>query len=215
MYEENSGFEVTAQAGRKGGWKVALNPESLTVTAADGSESFEISRSDAEEKVEIRGGSLSEPFLVIRVPKQILFKIGKTQAAAVKQWLGPPTFKGLKIALKRRLKWSIPIAILFIVTSLPLPGDPEAGIEALPFDPVSAFLGVVLLGIALLAKIRPMRILFMVDAFWFFLLALRVTGGVIRGTSLLWLIAVVFLLFAAFGGISEYNRFAAMTDQTN
>jgi hypothetical protein len=215
MYEENSGFEVTAQAGCKGVWKVALNPESLTVTAADGSESFKISRPDAEEKVEIWGSNFSEPFLVIRVPKQILFKMGKTQAAAVKQWMGPPTFRGLKIALKRRLKWSIPIAILFIVISLPLPGDPEAGIEAVPFDPVSAFLGVVLLGIALLAKIRPMRILFIVDASWFFLLALRVTLGVIRGTSLLWLIAVVILLFAAFGSISEYNRFAAMTDQND
>lgn len=215
MYEESGGFEVAAQSGRKGVWKVALNPESLTVTAADGSEFFEISRSDADEKIEIRRIGLSEPFLVIRVPKQILFKMGKTQAAAVKQWLGPPTFMGLKIALKRRLKWSIPIAILFIVTSLPLPGDPETGIEAVPFDPVSAFLGVVLLGMALLAKIRPMRILFIVDAFWFFLLALRVAGGVIRGTSLLWLIVVVFLLFAAFGSISEYNRFASMTNQTD
>jgi hypothetical protein len=168
MDEETGSFDVVAQGGgRKGTWNVSLNPGSLTVTAADGSESFEILRPDAEEKIEIRGASLSEPFLVIHVPKQIMFKMQKTHAETVKQWMGPPTFKGLKIALKRKLKWSIPIAILFIVTSIPLPGDPEAGREPMPFDPVSLFLGVVMLGIALLSKIRPGRNLLLVYALYF------------------------------------------------
>jgi hypothetical protein len=216
MNEGTGSFDVVAQGGgRKGTWKVILSPESLTVTAADGSESFEILRDDAEEKIEIRGASLSEPFLVIHVPKQIMFKMQKTHSETVKQWMGPPTLKGLKIALKRRLKWSIPLAILFIVTSIPWSGNPEAGIETIPFDPVSLFLGVVLLGIVLLSKIRPKRNLFLVDASWFFILAVLVTVKVIRGDSLLWLIALVLLLFGAFGGISEYKRFASMTNQTD
>jgi hypothetical protein len=215
MDEQTGSFEVVAQAGgRKGTWNVSMNPESLTVTAADGNESFEILRGDREEKIEIRGAGFGESFLVIHVPKQITFKMQKTDSETVKQWLGPPTFKGLKIALKRRLKWCIPIAILFIVTSFPLPVDPEAGLAALPFDPVSLFLGVVLLGIALVSNIRPARNLFLVDAFWFFLLAAKVTVQVIQGDSLLWLIAIVFMVLTGFGGISEYKRFATMTNQT-
>lgn len=216
MNEETGSFDVTAQGGgHKGAWNVSLNPESLGITAADGSESFEILRSDAEEKIEIRGAGVSEPFLVIHVPKKITFKIQKTHSETVKQWMGPPTFKGLKIALKRRLKGALPIAALFIFTSLPLPGDPEAGIEALPFDPISLFIGVALLGIALLAKIRPGRNLFLVVAVLFSLLAIGKTVEVIQGDGVWWLVLVVLLVFGAFESISEYKRFASMTNQTD
>lgn len=153
---ESVSFELKATR-RKGIWTISLGQDTLTLTAVDGNESFELTRPDAEEKIVLFEPRASfanvKPSLIVRIPKRKLsFKLEHAQAASLKQWLGPPTIRGLKVALKRRLRWCIPFGILWILGSLPLPADPEAGTEAIPFDILGAFLGVSLISLSILAE---------------------------------------------------------------
>lgn len=209
---ESSTFEVVAEAGRKGTWTVSLNTDSLTLAAVDGAESFQIPRAEAEEKAELRESRLTNPFLIVSIPKKkVIFKLNRTQADSFKDWLGPPTMIGLRAALKPRLRWSLPIGILFVVASLPLPANPEAGLEAVPFDPVLGLFGVSLLVLSILTRIWHQRILFLLDGIWFSLLALHVAAGVLRGDSSWWAIVVILLIIGAKSGFSEYRRFASLS----
>lgn len=211
---KSSTFEVTAQAGRKGVWRVTLDKEALTLAAVNGDESFRIMRADAEEKTELRESRFIDPLLVVSIPKKkAIFKLERAEAASLREWLGPPTIRGLEVALRRRLHWCLPIGILFVVTSIPLPADPVAGIEAVPFDAVSAFLGVSLLALSVLTRICPRRVLFLLDGVWFSLAALNLAVDIFRGHSPWWAILVIILILGARGGFSEYQRFASVSHQ--
>ena len=227
MNEANT-FLVSAEAARKGIckgiWKVTLEADALTLAAVDGpdiqrlgglhlharSESIQILRADAEEKIVLHEW-LSFKNLVITIQKEkVVIGLERSQFALLKEWLGPPTIRGLKVALKKRLNWCLPIGILFVLTSIPLPADPEVGLEAVPFDAVSAFLGASLIAITILARIWFRRILFLLDGVWLSLLALDATVGIFRGDSLWWAISVIALILGAKGGFSEYQRFASV-----
>jgi len=215
MNEANT-FLVSAEANRKGIckgiWKVTLEADALTLAAVDGppSESIQILRADAEEKIELHEW-LFVRMLVITIQKErVDVELERSQVALLKEWLGPPTIRRLKVALRRRLKWCLPVGIMFVFTSIPLPADPEVGLEAVPFDAVSAFLGASLIAITILTRIWFRRILFLLDGVWFSLLALDVTVGIFRGDSLWWAISVIALILGAKGGFSEYQRFASV-----
>jgi len=213
---EGTSFEARALAGRKGVWRVSLDAETFTLAAADSDESFQVLRVDVEERVELQEPPFTKPFLVVKIPKKkkVVLKLERAQAAAFREWLGPPTIRGLKVALRQRFRWCLAIGILFVVTSIPLPADPEAGIEAIPFDAVAAFLGVSLAGIAILARVWPRRVFFLLDGIWFVLLALDGAIDVFHGdTWWWWCIVVVGLILLARGGISRYQRFASVSYQ--
>ncbi len=215
MNEANT-FLVSAEAARKGIckgiWEVTLEADALTLAAVDGppSESIQILRADAEEKIVLHEW-LSFKNLVITIQKEkVVIGLERSQFALLKEWLGPPTIRGLKVALKKRLNWCLPIGILFVLTSIPLPANPEVGLEAVPFDAVSAFLGASLIAITILARIWFRRILFLLDGVWLSLLALDATVGIFRGDSLWWAISVIGLIFVAIGSFLEYQRFASV-----
>ena len=203
-------IDAAAQAGRKGAWTITLGAESLTFAAVAGDESFEITRIDTEEKTELRNPGSGNPLFIVSIPKKIIFKLESAQAATLDGWLGPPTIKGLKIALRRRLRWGLPIGILFVFSSIPLSADPGAGLEAVPFDALSAFLGASLIFISFLSRIWPRRILFLMDSVWFSLLALDVAVDIFRGASILWIFLVCVLFLGAKGSLMEYRRFASV-----
>ena len=213
MNEANT-FLVSAEANRKGIgkgiWKVTLEADALTLAAVDGppSESIQILRADAEEKIELHEWLYR---LVITIQKErVVIELERSQVALLKEWLGPPTIRGLKVALKKRLNWCLPIGILIIFSSLPFPADPEAGLEGVPFDAVSAFLGASLIAITILTRIWFRRILFLWEGVWLSLSALNLTVGIFRGDSLWWAISVIALILGAKGGFSEYQRFASV-----
>lgn len=209
MSTEIDSFDALVQSGRrKGTWKVSLDSEVLRLTSADGSEAYEISRAEGAEKIELPGGLLGKRMLVAHIPKRQVFQVESEKIAVLKEWLGPPTM--LKMTLRRRLRWGLPIGILFIVTSLPLPGDPEAGVEGVPFDVVGMLLGVVLIGLGLMMKIRPVRGLLLVDSVWFVVLSGKVVYNMVEGSSWLWSILVVLLLSSAASGIRQYCYFGSM-----
>ena len=215
MNEANT-FLVSAEAHRKGIgkgiWKVTLEADALTLAAVDGppSESIQILRADAEEKIVLQEWLIFKNLIITIQKEKVVIELERSQVALLKEWLGPPTIRGLKVALKKRLNWCLPIGILFVFTSIPLPADPEVGLEAVPFDAVSAFLGASLIAISILTRIWFRRILFLWEGVWLSLSALNLTVGIFRGDSLWWAILVIVLILGAKGSFSEYQRFASV-----
>ena len=215
MNEANT-FLVSAEANRKGIckgiWKVTLEADALTLAAVDGppSESIQILRADAEEKIVLHEWLFVILLVITIQKKKVVFRLEPSQVALLKEWLGPPTIRGLKVALKKRLIWCLPVGIMIVFSSLPFPADPEVGLEAVPFDAVSAFLGVSLIAVSILTRIWFRRILFLLEGVWLSLMALNVTVHIFRGDSLWWAISVIALILGAKGGFSEYQRFASV-----
>ena len=208
-------FEVTAVLGRKGTWAVTLGDETLTVASVEGDDSFVISKEETARKIELQK-LMFAPHLIIKIDKkQIAFKLDKPNMASLQQWLGPPTIQDLKVALARRLRWCLSMGILFVVTSIPLSADPQSGMEAVPFNLVSALLGASLIAIVIIARFWQHRILFLLDGIWFSLLAIDVAVDIFHGRSIWWFIIVLLLIQAAVAGFSEYKRFAHMSTVTN
>ena len=211
MNEANTFLVSTGTgSGRKGIWRVSLDADALTLADVEGDESIQILRADAEEKIVLHEW-LFVILLVVTIQKEkVVFRLEPSQVALLKEWLGPPTIRGLKVALKKRLIWCLPVGILFVFTSIPFPANPEAGLEAVPFDAVSAFLGASLIAITILTRIWFRRILFLWEGVWLSLSALNLTVGIFRGDSLWWAISVIALILGAKGGFSEYQRFASV-----
>jgi len=203
-------IEVEARSGRRGSWRLVLRPDSLGLEAAGGGESFEVPRDELPDRLELREIPLGPPLLVVRTPKRVTFTLDREGARRFRAWLGPPTRHDLRVALKRRMGWGLPIGLLFVFTSLPWKGDPQAGVEAIPFDPLSAFLGGSLVAMALAMRVWPNRYLLLADFAWFLLLAIKVLWDIVRGASWLWMILVVFILVAADDGLRQFRRFVPM-----
>jgi hypothetical protein len=207
----SSTFIVKAASGRKGDWCVFIYPDFVRVQALDGSETFEIMKSDAEEKMELRTPKLIDPFLVIMTPKRVAFKLDKSQAELIEEWLGPINQNRLAVALKRRFAFCIAVAIFIIVTSFPMGGDPKTGINPIPADYIGMALGISLLGLAVLAKFWPRPILFLFDSFWFAALAAKIGYNVYQGQNgIYWLIFAVIIGLFAIQSLMEFRRYTSI-----
>src|SRR5688572_11206359 len=86
-----------------------------------------------------------------------LFRLDPAGFAAFEAWAGPPTLDDLRKSLKRRFAWSFTLGVLIILTSLPLPGDPERDIPDLPLNSLSLALGIGLIAAGLLSRFVPSR----------------------------------------------------------
>ena len=118
------------------------------------------------------------------------------------------------MALKRRFVYVLPFAVLFVVVSLPTSGDPQYGIEPLPFDPVSCGLGISLALIATGAKFFPRRVFFLLDSLWFAALAVMLLNDIAHGTHWSWMILVAVHIHVIVLGIRQYRRFSTLQDAT-
>ncbi|NIM52971.1 MAG: hypothetical protein GTO22_27665 [Gemmatimonadales bacterium] len=221
MTEPTGSFQVRAVAGRKGVWTLSLPEDALKLEASDGSESHEVSRADAPERIDLLEPLIGQPLLRVKLPKTAVFAFdtggppGSGESAQrveeVRQWLGPLTARHLSVALRRRLPWVFPIGAIFLLSSIPLPGDPAAGVEPLPFDSWAALLGAILIAIGFFERVAPRKELFLLDASWFLLAAGKIAIDIAGGDSWLWGILIVIMLFAAVSGIREFQRFRHVT----
>jgi hypothetical protein len=201
-------FEVEEVNAKKDRWRLSLLEGRLRLERDDGSEVHEVERSEYGRGLDVRKMFGSARTLMVRVPKAKAFKIQPEAYEAIERWLRPFTRSDVAAILRTRLRWTLPIAILFIITSLPLPGDPDAGIEALPFDVVGFVLGVGLIVLGILARVAPHRNLFLVDAVWFLLLAADTVYSVfVQGKSQWWLLFAAFLVWVASTPLELYRRF--------
>lgn len=199
-------FLLNAVTGLKGEWKAFLSPHSLKLESVSGDYAEEIPVSEADEKLQLMESSIFSPFLILLQPKRTTFKLDRDQLSRLKEWFGPPTPARLRLALKSRFSLCIGMGILFLILSVPLSGDPQSGTQAIAFDPAGFLLGASLLALAIWAKVRPHRILLLLDAVWFCLLAAKVGVTVYQGSSAWWLIVLPLLLSSAFNAFQDYQR---------
>jgi hypothetical protein len=203
-------FEIEEINAKKDRWRLTLLEGRLRLEREDESEVHEVERSQYGRGLDLRKMLGSKQALVVRIPKAKAFRLEPVTYDAIERWLPPFTRADVATILRTRLRWTLPIAILFIIGSLPLPGDPAQGIDPIPFDVVGCILGVGLLLLGVLARVAPHRNLLLLDAIWFLMLAADTAWTVFaQGSSPLWLLFAGFLVWVAATPYSLYQRFAA------
>lgn len=185
-------------------WKLVFSADELRADPSDGRPSVHVQRSDAEKTLSIFE-TLPAPILILKRPRRVALQLDETALRSVIEWLGNSLH--LRIALRNRIMWTIPIGLLFLITSVPLPGDPEAGVEAVPFNAFSAVMGAALIAQGVLSRVFPHRVYLLLNAIWFAALAGDTVRSVITGWSPLWLVVVALQIFLAFTGVRQYRRF--------
>ncbi len=143
--------------------------------------------------------------LVLKKPKKVTLKLTPEATKALADWIGESILAGL--CLKRRYAWVLPVAIVWLLGSLPISGNPDAGIQARGVDLPGLGMGLVLVITWALAKWRPNGILFLVDSVWFLCLSAYIGWDVVNGRSKFWLIFVAWALWMVVSGIRYFARF--------
>ena len=200
-------MEVVDVLRNKQQWRLLLFADLLRFDSSSEQPPIEIERSEAPEKTTIHDSLFMKRCLEVKADKKRVFQFGPVDFATLMDWIGPPTQRDLVVALKRRFAWVLPVGILFVLISLPLSGDPDAGIEPLAFDPISCGLGIGLIAIGVLSRFIAHRVFFLVDSLWFLILAGNITYNIVFGSNWLWMIMVVLQLSLVASGVEQYRRF--------
>jgi hypothetical protein len=198
-------LEATESGRRPRQWTLLMFPDGFRGERQDDAASFHVLRTKLADLVQVVDGLLVKRTLVVKRPKRTTLQLEPRGFRRLSRWIGEPTL--LRLALKQRLSWTIPIGILFVLGSMPLPGDPEAGLEAVPFNPVSAVLGAALIVQGLASRRLPRPVFFLLDAFWFLGLAADTVYRVWQGQSPYWLVLVVLQIGLAVSGLRLWRRF--------
>ena len=202
----------TLEASEPGGkrkWTLQLFPDGLRGEREDDATSFHLLRANLLGSVKVLDELLLKRTLIVKKPRRTTLQLDPPGFQTLSRWIGESTL--LRLALKRRLSWTLPIGILYVITSLPLPGDVDAGVDPSPFNPVWAFLGAVLLVQGLASRKWALPVFFLLDALWFIGLAADTAYGVVQGGSRYWLIVVVLQIALAVSGLQLWRRFRGAT----
>lgn len=193
-------IEEVGQSDRR--WRLVIRPGDLALFEADDPQPFVILREQMQKDVVLIEGLRA---LAVKKPRKLNFKLTVEAVDAVGAWLGAGRLAAFY--LKQRYSWVLAIAIIWVFGSLPMPGDPDAGIDAIPLDVFGLGLGLVLAVSWAFAKWRPHPGLFLVDSIWFLCLTGYLVNGVFNGRSKLWMILVGMLLWMAIKGFKLFARF--------
>ena len=199
-------FMVTEQSLRGNAWRLTLAPDSLRLDGPEGAH-FDIMRGNAPDQLELVKATAGAVILTVKTPKRLVFRLDAAQRAAMEQWLGPATQRDLQAALKKRFSFGLALGVLFIISSLPVSGDPDRGVGDVPFDVLFFTLGLVLIALRVVMKLWPHPILFVVDSLWFLALGAKVVYDVAYGSHWLWLFVPLFCVISAYSGFGQYARF--------
>jgi hypothetical protein len=99
------------------------------------------------------------------------------------------------------------VAAIWMIGSLPIPGNVAAGTNAQSFDPVGFGLALTLVASWGWAKWRPHPVLFLVDSFWFLMLAGYLAVDVYNGRNKWWLVLIILNLWLVTTGLKHFRRF--------
>ena len=184
-------------------WRLELRPSDLALFEGDDARPYVVLR----EQFHNEGAMFSEGMRVLwlKKPKKVTFKLTPEVTTAMADWIGKPMLA--RLYLKRRYAWVLPVAIIWVLGSLPIAGNPEAGTQAQPLDLMGLGLGLALVIAWAFAKWRPHCVLFLVDSIWFLWLAGYLIYDVVHGRSRLWLILVALLLWMVVTGLRQFARF--------
>jgi hypothetical protein len=189
-------------------WRVQLGADAVLV-APDG-ETLRFTRADLDRVAELIPLWAHQAALTLRPPgrKKLQLKLTPDQRRSLETWLGPPSAEQLRVVLRRRYAFSVPLGILLLLTSAPLPGDPEQGIPPIPFDWLSAALGAGLLVIWSMGRLRPSPFLFVADSLWFGLLTASTLWNIYRdASSPWWLLLAGLCAWLSFSGVKQFKRY--------
>ncbi|MBI2388267.1 MAG: hypothetical protein HYV09_01510 [Deltaproteobacteria bacterium] len=169
-------------------WDLAFHSERLVATRGDGLR-LAFSREELAKNTDLLLGLVLRA-LVIREPAKGSITLTPPVTAALRRFLDPVLRDHIAAALKRRLRLSLPIGALVVLTSLPALG--------LPLDIGGLIFGGGLIAMALVSKLWTHRALFLVDAALWLVLAtnnaLRLAGG--QSPALYGTFAALGVLFA-------------------
>lgn len=179
-------FELQALNRRLGAWRVEFDEAAAHLEAVEGGTRVSVGRGDTAGRLELHDLPGGQGVLVLPKEgerKKLQFKLTREQREAIDRWLGPRTHAHLRVVLRRRYAWGIPAGLILVLASLPMPADPAAGLEAVPASPLTAFLGLGLVGMWLVARLRPTPRLLLVDCVWFLLLLGSLVADVVAGRA--------------------------------
>ena len=184
-------------------WKLTLYPAHLTLEPASyDTPPFLVLREEMMKSASFIEGMRA---LALTKPFKVTFKLPKEAAQTLADWIGKPVLAAHY--LRRRYGWVLPVAVIWALGSMPYAGDPAAGVEAVPFDPIALVLGLALVAAWACAKWRPHPALFLVDSIWFLVMAAHLGMEVAQGRSKGWLVLVALLAWMAVIGFKHFVRF--------
>ncbi len=195
-------FEITDLSNAQKKWQLAVHEGHLALSETPGAQPYILLREGFPKQFNyserLRALSVVQPF-------KVTLKLTPEATTAVTQWFGAAFLA--RTHLRRRYSFVLPWAAVWILLSLPLPGDASAGLEGKAFDLMNFGLGTTLVAAWACAKWRPHPILFLVDSLWFSFVTVQLTLNVLGGRSKLWLFLVVFLGGMAVTGLLHFLRF--------
>jgi hypothetical protein len=109
--------------------------------------------------------------------------------------------------VRTRARYFAILGVFFLFTAVPMPGDAETGLEAVPTDYLGGVLGLGLIGLAAWARFAPRAAVLFADAVWLGILAMDVVNDVISGQAHpAWLLVAIILLPLPLSALKNYNR---------
>ncbi len=186
-------------------WTLTLHQTHLALAELSDPQPYIILREEMMKSATLMEGMRA---FAIQKPKKMTFKLAPEAVETLAEWIGKPLLAG--IYLKRRYSWILPIAVLWVIGSLPIRGNPNVGTDAVPFDPIALILGLTLVVSWAFAKWRPHPALFLVDSLWFLAMSGHLVMNVMDGRSKGWLVLVVLLVWMAMSGLKHFIRFKGM-----
>jgi hypothetical protein len=195
-------LSLTAMNKAKQQWSLVLYPDHLALAEAADTQPYVILRSEMMKSATLIEGMR---VLALTTPIKATFKMEPPASSALADWVGKPVLA--LYYLRRRYSWVLPVAVLWVIGSMPISGDSSAGREPLPFDPIGLVLGLTLIAAWGWAKWRPHPVLFLVDSLWFLVMAGHLVMEVAKGRSKGWLVLVALLLWMVVSGLRHFARF--------
>lgn len=193
-------FDVEDMKNRKIPWRLLLRPVGIRLEPREGDEDpIEVPRAERCARVVHLHGLFIRRVISVQVEKKNrAFRLPEPAWDALQAWYPPYTRGDLKAALKRRLSWTFTLGLLYILGSLPLPGDSGSGVQAKPFDWVNAGLGIGFILIGVVSRLAPSRIFFLFDSLWCLSLVADTTEMIFSGHGTWFTYGVLYLtvLFA-------------------
>ena len=185
-----------------GEWSLTLHPGHLALLEPSSERPYVILRDQVMKSATLAEGIKA---FVVSKPRKLTFKLTPEAVAKLADWIGKPVLAGYY--LRRRYGWVLPVAVIWMLGSLPLSGDRDAGVDLISFDPVGFGLGLTLVAAWACAKWRPHSALFLVDSVWFLVMGGHLIMNVVNGRSKGWLVLVAFLLWMVVTGFKHFLRF--------
>lgn len=193
---------IDVDAGFRGKWQFKVEDDRLVFAKADGAEVFTFTRDQMPGRVQMSGLlGLFTPALVADIPKSVLVRVSKRQAAQLLAWLGPPSAAQLRYEIQKRFKALLPIGLVLLVFNMPFGGR---GVDYFGIFQTSLL---VLAGVA--AYRSPGRYVFLLDCAWFAIMSIWWLMLIGAGTRSPWLL--LFLPLNAYwivSGLRLYDYFA-------